>query len=342
MFNIFVEESILRRILDSGDRQAERPISLFLKLLRMQKTVFVSSVETAWIETLRTKHKINADSSQSDYIRNIAEHPETVLRNPSSLFILNIPDIKAKEIQKSYGVMCLSGDVINISPLIDINDIHVSHEREKLGRGWDSVLDSIETLPSNALLISDRYLFTSLHPNAGDGIQNVRDILDELLPQTLDGSEYQVTVIFDHTTKHNTYTFDEIATQLNKLKQQFNRNYPITMEVLGITPDSSIYTKLHDRFIISNYYMVEASHKLAAFNYEIGTTRQLIIPLALFTMSSLNAKSTPPLKSIEQTLTTLRDFSGTLPRITDHNTYLYAVNGQRMEKCLGIRNRLIK
>ena len=342
MFKIFVEESVLRRILDSGNSQAERSLSLLLKLLRMQKTVYVSSVDATWIKTLKSEHKINADSIQSDYIRNIAEHPETVLKNPSSLFILDIPDTKAREIQKSYGVLCISGEVLNIAPLIDINDIHVSNEREKLGRGWDSVLDSIETLPSNSLLISDRYLFAFRHPNAGDGMRNIRDILNELLPQKFVGGEYHITVVFDNMAKHSTYTFNEIATQLNKLKQQLNRDYPIMMEVLGITPDSSIYTKLHDRFIISNYYMVEASHKLAAFNCETGTARQIIIPLALFTMSSLNSTSTPPLKAIEQTLATLRDFSGTLPRITDHNTYLYAVNGQRMEKCLGITNRLIK
>ena len=73
-----------------------------------------------------------------------------------------------------------------------------------------------------------------------------------------------------------TYTFDDIASQLEIVKQQLKRDYPITMEVLGITSDCPIYNKLHNRMIISNYYMVEASHKLAAFNKEIGTARQLL------------------------------------------------------------------
>lgn len=47
-------------------------------------------------------------------------------------------------------------------------------------------------------------------------------------------------------------------------------------------------------------------------------------------------------QSLWQTLATLRDFSASLSRLVDHNTYLYAVNGQRMERCMGIRNRLIK
>ena len=94
--------------------------------------------------------------------------------------------------------------------------------------------------------------------------------------------------------------------------------------------------------IISNYYLVEASHKLAAFNHEVGTARQILIPMALFTESSLNGISTPPLKAIEQTIATLRNFSKSLSKFSDHSTYSYAVNGKVMEKCLSIRNRLIK
>jgi hypothetical protein len=144
--------------------------------------------------------------------------------------------------------------------------------------------------------------------------------------------------------KDTTYTFDEIASQLEEVKQQIKRDYPITMEVLGITSDCSIYNKLHNRMIISNYYMVEASHKLAAFNKDVGTARQLLFPLSLFTESSLNNNSTPPLDAINQTLSTLGEFSKSLPKLSEyaHNTYLYAVNGKRMERCIAIRNRLMK
>ena len=223
-----------------------------------------------------------------------------------------------------------------------INDIHIANERERLGRGWDSVLDSVESLPSNALLMTDRYLFAFRRPDAGDGIANIYAILNELLPHQFQGGDYHVTIIFDNMSKHTSYTFDDIATQLNRLKQKLGRDYPIMMEVLGVTPNSSVYNKLHNRLILSNYYLVEASHKLAAFNENKGTARQMLIPLALFTESSLNGRSTPPLKAIEQTLCTLRQFSKSLTDLTDHSVYLYAVNGKRMERCMSIRNRLIK
>lgn len=320
MFKIYISDAIYQVIISTEEQKAISSRSYLYKLLKQQPLQILNAAET----------------------ESFKSHPQEVLKNPSALYILNITTAEALSIQRTYGVMCLSADNPDITPLIDVNDIHVSNEREKLGRGWDSVLDSVEKLPSNALLLTDRYLFASRHPNAGDGIANIKDILSQLLPQQFLGGDYHVTIVFDNMAKHSTYTFEEIATQLNKLKLQLGRGYPIMMEVLGITPNCTIYNKLHSRLIISNYYMVEAAHKLAAFNKEVGTARQTLIPLTLFTESSLNGTSTPPLKAIEQTLTTLRDFSKSLPKLTDHSTYLYAVNGQRMEKCLGGRNRLLK
>lgn len=314
MFKVYISDSVYNNI-----SRTETSSNLY-KLLHQQQVKVLTPTET-------------------DAIKN---HPEEVMKNPSSLYILDITPAEALSIQKTYDVMCLSGDNPDISPLIDVNDIHISYEREKLGRGWDSVLDSVEKLPSNALLLTDRYLFAFRHPNAGDGIANIHDILEQLLPKQFNGGDYHVTVVFDNMAKHSSYTFNDIATQLNRLKQQLKRDYPIMMEVLGITPDCSIYNKLHNRMIVSNYYMVEAAHKLAAFNHDIGTARQILMPLALFTESSLNGTSTPPLKAIKQTIATLQEFSKSLSQLLDHNVYLYAVNGKRMERCMAIRNRLLK
>lgn len=314
MFTVSISESVYEQLMITGGA------GNIGKLLKQQPSRLLSSADT----------------------ENLRQHPEEVLKSPSSLYILDVTPAEALAIQRSFGVMCLSGDNPDISPLIDVNDIHISNEHEKLGRGWDSVLDSVEKLPSNALLLTDRYLFAFRYPNAGDGLANIHDILNELLPQQFEGGDYHVTIVFDDRSKHSSYTFDEIATKLNRIKTQLGRNYPIMMEVLGITPDCSIYNKLHNRLIVSNYYLVEAGHKLAAFNKDQGTARQMLIPMTLFTEASLNGTSTPPLKAIEQTVSTLREFSKSLSQLSDHSVYLYAVNGKRMEKCMGIRNRLIK
>ena len=322
MFKTYISDSVYDRIISAEEQRASAGRSNLYKLLKQQPVQILTEKET---------EKFKA-------------HSENVLKNPSSLYILNMTHAEALTIQKTYGVMCVSGDSPDISSLIDINDIHIAKEQEKLGCGWDTVLDSIETLPSNALLLTDRYLFAFKRPNAGDGIANIKDILTQLLPKQFGGGNYHVTIVFDNMAKDENYSFKEIAQLLEEVKQQVKYDYPITMEVIGITPDCSIYNKLHNRMIISNYYLVEASHKLAAFNKDKGTARQMLIPMTLFTESSLNGNSTPPLDAINHTLATLRNFSKSLSDLPEssHCTYLYAVNGQLMEKCLSIRNRLIK
>jgi len=320
MFKVCISDTIYNRIVSAEEQKAASMRTNLYKLLRQQPVQLLTASDN---ERYRT-------------------HPEDVLKCPSALYILDIASSEALSIQKAYGVMCLSGDCPDISPLIDVNDIHISNEREKLGRGWDSVLDSVEKLPSNALLLTDRYLFAFRSPDAGDGLSNIHDILNELLPQQFSGGDYHVTVVFDDMSKHKSYSFDEIATKLNRIKTQLRRDYPIMMEVLGITPDCAIYNKLHNRLIVSNYYLVEAGHKLAAFNHDKGTARQTLLPMTLFTEASLNGTSTPPVKAIDQTLETLQDFSKSMSKLTDHSVYLYAVNGQRMEKCVSVRSRLTK
>lgn len=321
MFKILITDSIYQGITSTEEQKATSARSYLYKLLKQQSVQILNAAETA-------KYKSQA---------------EEVLKNPSALYILDITSSEALGIQRSYGVMCQSGNAINISPLIDVNDIHTPNEGEKLARGWDSVLDSVETLPSNALLLTDRYLFASRKKGLGDGLANVQSILRELLPLEFLGGEYHITVVFCWDKTHDSYKFGEIVTKLNNIAQQMGRPYPIMMEVFGISEGSDIYENMHPRRIISNYYLVEATHKLAAFDHNIGTAQQLLIPLALFTEASLNGTSTSPLDSINQTINYFHDFYEDILHKKDEKTdYLYAFNGKVMEKCMGIRNRLIK
>ena len=147
MFKVYISDSVYDRIVNTEEQRATEGRSYLYKLLKQQPVQILTEKDTE-------RYKL---------------HPENVLKNPSSLYILNITHTEALTIQRTYGVMCVSGDSPNITPLIDINDIHIAKEQEKLGRGWDTVLDSVERLPSNALLLTDRYLFAFRRPNAGDG-----------------------------------------------------------------------------------------------------------------------------------------------------------------------------
>ena len=344
MFKVFIAEKILRDIIQAESQRPNDSRSNLFKILKSAKNLYVAmdAPDLVWIKQLKDDFGLVADTTKTEYIKKIPTKPESVLMNPSSLFILDIPLAEAKKIQAEYGVICRSGVDINISTLIDINDEHTTDKNKPLGRGWDTVLDSVEPLPSNALILTDRYLFKTTNANYGNGFDNVRSILTELLPRELN-TTYHITVIFDKDSIHALYDFQTIAKRLNDIKEEFKRPYPITMEVLGITGKNEAYHNLHNRRIVSNYFVVKMDYSLAAFNKTVGTADQTITPQVLFTEDSLNRHSSAPLKSMEQIISTLREFSNSLSSpYTKHDSYYYAVNGEWMEKCISIRNRLIK
>lgn len=344
MFKVFIAEKILKNIIHAESQRPNHSRSNLFKILKSAKNLYVAMdvPDESWVKQLKSEYRLIVDTTRTEYIKKIPTKPELVLKNPSSLFILDIPSAESKKIQVEYGVTCRSGADADVSALIDINDEHTTGRNEPLGRGWDSVLDSVERLPSNALILTDRYLFKTTNARYGNGFDNVRSILTELLPRELN-TTYHVTVIFDKENINALYDFQTIAKQLSDIKEELKRPYPVMMEVLGMTCDNDTYYHLHNRRIVSNYFVVKMDYSLAAFNKTVGTADQTITPQVMFTEDSLNRHSTAPLKSMQQIVTALRKFSNTLSSpYANHNSYYYAVDGEWMEKCIAVRNRLLK
>ena len=297
MFKIFIAETILRTIIQAESQRTNNSRSNLFKILKSAKNLYVAmdAPDLTWIKSLKDDFGLVADTTRTEYIKKIPTKPESVLKNPSSLFLLDIPFAEA----------------------------HTTDKNEPLGKGWDTVLDSVEFLPSNALILTDRYLFKTTNAKYGNGFDNVRSILTELLPRELN-TTYHITIVFDKDNIDPLYNFQTIAKR-------------------GITGKNDTYHNFHNRRIVSNYFVVKMDYSLAAFNKTVGTADQTITPQVLFTEDSLNHHSTAPLKSMEQIISTLREFSNSLSSpYTKHDSYYYAVNGQWMEKCISIRNRLIK
>ena len=319
MFKVFISDSIYQGIITSEENKTLSEKSYLYKLLKKQP-----------IQVLKPEDEVN-----------IKANPKEVLNNPSSLYILSTSAEEASAIENSYGVMCLSGDNPDISPLIDVEDYFKPSKKEKKFKGWDRVLDTVENLPSNALVLRDRYLFKYKGKKEGDGITNVRSILDELLPEQFEGGEYHITIVFG--IGENAYSFKEIIAELDTIAHELRSGYNIMIEIFGVHETSCLFYDSHDRQIVSNYYFVEASHKLAAFkNDDVGIVDQSITPWALFTRNSLDSDSSAPLEAIEQTREDFRNFYANISSETNRETYFYAINGKRLERCTGVKNRLLK
>lgn len=274
---------------------------------------------------------------------NLKTHPEEVLKNPSALYILDISPDEALGIRSKYGVMCLSSENPDVSPLIDVNDYFKPSTETIKFKGWDKVLDNIEMLPSNALILIDRYLFSLKNKDKSVGLNNVSKILDELLPKNFEGGDYHITIVFNFEAKHSDLPFKDIVSQLNDTVHQLRPDYNFMVEVFCVKETCCLYHDSHDRQIISNYYFVEASHQLAAFNDEDkGVVSQSITPWSLFTESSLNGDSSAPLETIEQTIKVFSKFYASIYNETKRETYYYGLNGKVMKQCMGAKNRLLR
>ena len=58
----------------------------------------------------------------------------------------------------------------------------------------------------------------------------------------------------------------ELATKVNKIKKSILEKTPFTLELISIDSNCYKYEDTHDRFIVSNYFVINATHKIKAFN----------------------------------------------------------------------------
>jgi len=210
--------------------------------------------------------------------------------------------------------------------------------------------------PSNALVIIDRYFFSYISEfNLGyqNGIRNLYDILDALLPKSFNG-EYQVLVVFDESRIDMSVNLDTIVNAVEYIRKMLDRNYEVTIELLALSRSTGerVYAQTHDRWILSNYFSVLASHGFSAFIPDDGHEQELICKTRQYAtwnqtlqfesayagLSNIDQDNTSlPFRHNEETLSALRRFI----RRTDNRGFYYACNGEYSKTLDNLRNRLL-
>lgn len=106
MFKTVITDFVYQNIISEEEKKEPSDRSYLYRLLRKcrkeNRLVLLTAEETA----------------------TLAEHPEMVMENPSSFYVLDIAPEKAQAIQESYGVMCTSGANPDMFLLIDVNDVY--------------------------------------------------------------------------------------------------------------------------------------------------------------------------------------------------------------------------
>lgn len=260
--------------------------------------------------------------TDAEYINDIPLNSRRVLENPNAVFLLNIGAKEAEDIQNKYGVICQSIDSIDDDVLTKAYEYDLTDGQE--GVDWTVYFDKTNhTLPSNALIICDRYMFSADSKSDAKGalnalelgLTNIRCILNTVLPKRYN-DEYNVLIVFDSSTldkyeEQETKMFKSIADNLKDYAEGNKklRHYKIRFDLISVDHNCINYKKLHNRRIISNYFVVRADYKLQAFKGNVSTATQTIFYDALFSKIVPMKPSGPdsPIKSQLQTINSIRE-----------------------------------
>ena len=259
--------------------------------------------------------------SDAEYINDILQNSRRVLENPNAVFLLSIESEDAGKIQNRYGVICQSIDNIDDEVLTKAYEYDLSDGQK--GVDWNVYFDkSNHILPSNSLIICDRYIFSSDKINGAItkdtmelGLSNIRGILNSILPKR-HNDEYNVLIVFDSSTfnlgdEQETELFKTIASNLKDYADGNKkvRRYKIRFDLISIDHNCINYKMLHNRRIISNYFVVRAEYKLRAFKDNASTVSQTIFYDALFSKIVRMKPSGPdsPIKSQLQMINYIRE-----------------------------------
>lgn len=292
-------------------------------------------------------HSCDVEMSPLDSIQ-----PEYI-DDPYAILLIEANHNDAKNISSKYGCCCYSFNDIPVDSLLFQESIEINVDKEDVKTDWGCLLFSDYVSPSNSLIFIDRYLFSedSSGLKSEDGINNVFDILNKILPHTLD-KEYHILLVFDASTlsksplnnnsnANESYTpFKRISTQINSLKKRLNRTYNIVIETVSIDHNCSYYSDTHNRRILSNYFIIRAEHSLKAFRDSKSLYSQsLFLDWVASKGIVRSRKSDVPAKALNKCLKGIKNAINQLKKSKEPPSF--SQNGNSNISIQEIKNRLL-
>ena len=300
---------------------------------------------------------IKINNSKQEFISSIESAPERVLEEPCGIYLLDISENKAIEIQSKYGVICQSSATPDHTPLT-----HKGTTAELIegmhGKTWEDIFSKFQNTPTNSTLIVDAHLFENdqydersgcYDREHSHGIFNLKEILNQILPKQFSGT-YHIGVLLTNTDEAKAHrrsrtslTNARIASAINKLKKKLIRPYDICIEVIFFSRlDSDNHRLIHNRRILTNTYVLDAQYKLAAL-YSTGISRasQTISIAPLFELIHIDADSDMKEKRLRYDLDDLYGYIETQCNAKSQTGQLYR-NGVLIDSFSKIEHRFLK
>lgn len=323
MFTLYTTEDKLTELCLEG--------GTWYDIIRNQRTIYVcnDSDEEEWdisneilMNLYRGGVEIEVDNELAEDIKN---DTKSVLELVNPAYILDYSEQKATEISRKYGVIFLPTQNTP-EPAIAETGWTLDTSDDSKEQSWDFFLSGIKT-KYNSLVIIDRYFFSSEYGESlEDSKFNLRSILNILLPKE-QMHKFTVSIIFDITKADK--EMQELATEVNKIKKTLVGHTSFDMELISIDSNCYNYDKTHDRFIISNYFVIDAAHKIKAFRTDKTVLTEQNIHFKYLYSEGIreNDKSSKPEVSQDRILKAVCDAIHTSKR-----EMLHAANGQMSQK----------
>ena len=189
-------------------------------------------------------------SARTDFMTFLNDN-QKLLDYSRSMFVLNVSPQEAIDLRSKYGVMVLSKENMNDNEFqFHIKDTVKKDEvKNDVADGWESFfgLRKQPWLPSNVLVFSDEYLFKNDVRGVNLGVRNLKSIIPNLLPSTLD-VDFQILVI-SPIPKNNRAKAQSIADELSTFVHGLTLPYQCKI--------TFVFTNaVHTRKALSNYYVM--------------------------------------------------------------------------------------
>lgn len=300
-------------------------------IIRNQRTIYVcnDSDEEEWdisneilLNLYRGGVEIEVDNEVAEDIK---KDTKNVLELVNPAYILDYSEQEDTEISRKYGVIFLPTQNTP-EPAIAETGWTLDTSDDSKEQSWDFFLSGIKT-KYNSLVIIDRYFFSSEYGESlEDSKFNLRSILNILLPKE-QMHKFTVSIIFDITKADK--EMQELATEVNKIKKTLVGHTSFDMELISIDSNCYNYDKTHDRFIVSNYFVIDAAHKIKAFRTDKTVLTEQNIHFKYLYSEGIreNDKSSKPEVSQDRILKAVCDAMHTSKR-----EMLHAANGQMSQK----------
>lgn len=260
MFTLYTTEDKLTELCLEGEE--------WFDIIRNQPTIYVcnESDNDEWDVTNATLMALHRSGTSievdNELLEEIKEDNSKVLELVNPAYILDFKAEDAKSIEEKYGVIFLPTSNTP-RPVLAKRGWDIDTADNSKPNTWEFFLKG-NKVNFNSLVIVDRYFFSSQTGETfEDSLFNLRMILNSLLPAK-NMHKFTVSIIFDESKSD--FGMQELATKVNKVKKNIIGKTPFTLELISIDSNCYMYEETHDRFIISNYFVINASHKIKAFN----------------------------------------------------------------------------